>query len=133
MTNDSTYLSLTKDMLKAYSKFEKMVEDRMSSSCESSLRYLHACGSSSSKSPHHSSSFKSYHDSSRHHSHSSSSMPSSSTRSSSSSSSRSSSSPTSPKSPTPKSPPHVLVLTINGTSHCIDFDGDPYDFNFEQE
>ena len=31
VTNDSTYLSLTKDILKAYSKFEKMVEERMTS------------------------------------------------------------------------------------------------------
>ena len=153
VTNDSTYLSLTKDMLKSYSKFEKMVEERMTSSHESSLRPLHACGSSSSKSPHHSSYSKSCHDFSRHNLHSSSSMSSSSTRSPSSSYSWSCFSSTSPKSlnylqktylnekhvnpcdtSIPKIPPCcVLVLTSNETSHCIDHDGDPYDFDFEKE
>ena len=101
VTNYFTYLSLTKDMLKEYSKFEKLVEEKMTSSRESSLGPLHAYGPSSSKSPHHSSYSKSYRDSRRHYPHSSSSMSSSSTRSSSSSSSQSGSSSTSPKSPIP--------------------------------
>ena len=134
VTNDSTYLILTNNLLNEYSTFEKVVEKIMTLSHESSLRPLHAYEPSSSKSPHHSSSSKSHHDSSKHHSHASSSMSSSSTRSPSSSSSWSDSSSTSPKSPTPKISPHcVLVLTVNGTSHCIDCDGDPYDSNFEQE
>ena len=86
VTNDPTYLRVTKDLLKSYSECKRLEEIIMTSH-ESSLGPLHAYGPSSSKSPHHSSSFKSYHDSPIHHSHSLSSMSSSSTRPPSSSSS----------------------------------------------
>ena len=36
-----------------------------------------------------------------------------------------------PKNPT--SPLHVHVLTRNGSSHWIDCDGDPYDYDFERD
>ena len=90
---------------------------------------------SSSNSSHHSSSSNSYHVSSRHHSNSLLFESSSSTMSLSSSSSQSGSSFTYAKSPpkSPKNPPHILVLTRNGMSHCIECDGDPYDSEFKQE
>ena len=116
-------------MLKAYSKFEKNGRRENDTLTWIFLETLHACGSSSSKSPHHSLSFNSYHDSPRHHSHSSSSMSSSSTRLPSSSSSWSNSSATSLKSHFHKGP----KLIENETSHFIDCDGDPYDFDFEIE
>ena len=88
VTNDFTYLRDIKDLLSLYFEFEKILEERMTLSHESSLGPLHAYGLSSSKSPHHSSYSNSYHDSRRHYPHSSSSMSASSTRLPSSSSSR---------------------------------------------
>ena len=37
MTNDPAYLSLTKDMMREYSKLDKRIEERKASSCASSL------------------------------------------------------------------------------------------------